>query len=68
MKFNIISGFESHNNTDLFILKIHKLFHYLETQILNGYCGIIIVHGGSMFMDFVGYPYPRICPLKHLTK
>ena len=24
------------------------------------YCRIIIVRGGSMFVDFVGYPYPRI--------
>ena len=24
------------------------------------YCGIHIVRGGSIFVDFVGYPYPRI--------
>ena len=24
------------------------------------YCGIIVVRGGLMFMDFVVYPYPRI--------
>ena len=23
------------------------------------YCGIIIVHGGLMFVDFMGYPYPQ---------
>ena len=27
----------------------------------NTYCEIIIVRGGSMFLDFVGYSYPWIC-------
>ena len=25
------------------------------------YCGIIRIHGGSIFVEFVGTPHPRIC-------
>jgi hypothetical protein len=32
-------------------------FKYLKFYV---YCGIIIVRGGSMFVDFMGHPYPQI--------
>ena len=32
----------------------------LQTNKFMIYSGIIIVRGGSMFVDFMGHPYPRI--------
>ena len=34
---------------------IEKVSYY---SCLVEYCGIIIIRGESMFVDFVGYPYP----------
>ena len=31
------------------------------------YHGMIIFHGGSMFVDFVGYPYPQIMSIKEMN-
>lgn len=35
-------------------------FHYANIMMVIAHCGIFIVHGGPMFVDFVGHPNPRI--------
>lgn len=55
------------------IARIHKVKTFMITYIcyllLYGYilyCGTIIVRGGLMFMNFMVFPYPHICPTKCL--
>ena len=36
------------------------VYAFFLTEITYMYCGIIIVQGGLMFVDFVGYPYSQI--------
>ena len=50
---------------DIFLKQIIRQSRFLEVlkivkKIPRTHCGIIIVRGGLMFVDFVGYPYPRI--------
>lgn len=35
-------------------------FHYANIMMVIAHCGIFIVRGGPMFLDFVGHPNPRI--------
>lgn len=39
-----------------------------KPTMYNSYCGIIIDRGGSMFVDIVGYPYPRIIVPKNVSR
>ena len=40
--------------------KVHSFYIQFE------YCGLIIVRGGSMFVDFVGYTFPQIYVPTHV--
>ena len=31
-----------------------------KIPFIRRYCGIMIVHGGLMLVDFEGYPFPQI--------
>ena len=39
-----------------FLLPKHKVMYSLRLSLI--YCGIILVRGGSMFVDCVGYTHP----------